>query len=836
VAQELYAVMTDPNLGGCVPALEGGGLLLDPTVEDARKAIKSAFQQASKDEATLILAFIGHGEFAGVDFYLLPRDASVPPDSDTAIHLVHLIKELHRRHSDVDGLVVLLDSCYSGVAASGAAAQWVGALGGTLRFEVLTAAADRPAADGCFTRNLVELIRTGLVSVPLEYLRCEHVRELLKGRCPKQVPQLPAYNADEGLYLARNVARLAEKKRWGGAAAETVERLTAWFQPTPQLAEVVAAATDERCVMLTGVAGAGKSSLAAALARSEVTEGIVPAGFVQAVAFVTSAASSTELAAQLSEQLKNTVPAFAMAQQQVRQQIPLEEWKQLDTWQREILGPLRLLPSDRPIRIAIDGLDQLSTGANVAVYHALDVLATDSALAAVRLLVTARSDTPLPAPAKTILLDKTDNSTIRRYLERRKIPANSHQAVVSRAEGSWLIARLLADQVTAHPDSNPQDLPPDLVGIYDQALRRAGASESQRWRAELRPVLGVLAAAGVGPILPMSLLCAASSRLDGPGRATRVRDILVDLRGLVIRGSPGTDKEHVGLFHQTFAEYLLDPASAFGIDAVEPHGALAEALGELAPMEKHDPSDVLHRYAAAREAEHLWEIGRHTEAIKSLSCRESVVLTENLARWRNWHDRMAKQFGKDHPDTLDSRYNVALWMGNAGNAQGALRLLQELLPDLERVLGKDHPDIFAARRSIAFYVGQTGDAREALRQLRKLLLDEERVLGKEEASTLSTRYDVAFWTDQAGDAREALRLFRELLPDMERVLGKDHPNMLITRNNAAFLTGQTGNAPEALWLFQELLPDMERVLGKDHLGTLNTRAQIVYWQNQLLSD
>jgi hypothetical protein len=292
VAEDLYAVMTDPQLGGCVPALKDKDLVIDPTVEEAWVAIEDAFQQASKDEATLLLAFIGHGEYAGDDFYFLPLSASVPPRAHTAIHLIQLIKELHRKHSDVDGLVVLLDTCYSGLAASGAAAQWVKELGGTLRFEVLTASADRPATDGCFTRNLVEVIRAGLDSVPRDYLRCEHIQMILKGCCPNQVPQQPTYNADEGLYLSPNVAWLTGKRLWEGSiAAAQIEHLTAWFQPTQQLAEVVAASTAERCVVLSGVAGAGKSAIAAALARWEVTEEIVPEGFVQAIAFVTATAA-----------------------------------------------------------------------------------------------------------------------------------------------------------------------------------------------------------------------------------------------------------------------------------------------------------------------------------------------------------------------------------------------------------------------------------------------------------------------------------------------------------------------------------------------------------------
>jgi hypothetical protein len=122
-AEELYAVLTTPDLGGCVPALSEGGLLLDPAVAEAKAALRTAFTRTSQDEATLLLAYIGHGTSVYDDFYLLPVDALATPDSDSGIHLVQVIRELYGRHSFVDGLVVLLDTCYAGVAAAGAAAR-----------------------------------------------------------------------------------------------------------------------------------------------------------------------------------------------------------------------------------------------------------------------------------------------------------------------------------------------------------------------------------------------------------------------------------------------------------------------------------------------------------------------------------------------------------------------------------------------------------------------------------------------------------------------------------------------------------------------------------------
>jgi hypothetical protein len=45
-AQDLYATMIDPNLGGCKPALSHCGLILDPPAHEARRAIREAYKQA----------------------------------------------------------------------------------------------------------------------------------------------------------------------------------------------------------------------------------------------------------------------------------------------------------------------------------------------------------------------------------------------------------------------------------------------------------------------------------------------------------------------------------------------------------------------------------------------------------------------------------------------------------------------------------------------------------------------------------------------------------------------------------------------------------------------
>ncbi|MGH8901526.1 MAG: AAA family ATPase, partial [Egibacteraceae bacterium] len=702
VAEDLYEVMTHPDRGCCVPALEERtSLLCDPTVDETDAAIERAVARASEDAATLFVVFIGHGEYAEDDFYLLPVDAGWPPDSKRAVLVAKRVQELLRRYDRLDGLVLLVDACHSGLGALQAATFWpgtIGAAGG--RFEVLTSADERAAADGCFTATLIELLRSGELNLG-ENLRCADLQPLLQSRCGDSQDTVHVafvngrrlVEGDEGLWLARNArrtlaARLADTPAWG-----QVERLTAWFQLTPQLDELVDASRSARCLALVGLAGSGKSTLVSALARSELADDLIPARFVHGLVFATPAVSAADLAYDLHRQLTLTVPGFAAAAKRFQQQTPEQMWRQLDVFHQEVIGPIGQLEAERPVRIVVDGIDQLSAEAASGVLAALQTLARDPELRHVRLVVTARPDTALPARHHRQDVDHVEDVYIQRYLERRQVPPHMRSVVSKRAAGNWLVARLLADLAA---DVDVTELPATLDQAYRSELVRIGADQRDEWEHALAPVLSALAVTGVGPVLPLSLLCRASGLLGGPEQPARVRDVLVRLRGLVVRGNAGTPNEHTGLFHDTLAAYLLR-GQDFDVDLRGAHQALTDAIADLAPAAEHNPADPLHRYAAAAEAEHLWALDRHGQALATVQARQSHVSAENLARWRSWHKRTDRTLGPYHPDTLVARSHVARWTGEAGDAREALALYQGLLPDQEQRLGADHPDPLTTR-------------------------------------------------------------------------------------------------------------------------------------------
>ena len=167
---------------------------------------------------------------------------------------------------------------------------------------------------------------------------------------------------------------------------------------------------------------------------------------------------------------------------------------------------------------------------------------------------------------------------------------------------------------------------------------------------------------------------------------------------------------------------------------------------------------------------------------------------------------LVRVLGPDHPQILEARGNIAYWTGQHGDSAEALRMLQELLPELVRVLGPDHPDTLTARGNIAFWTAQRGNSAEALRMLQELLPDQVRAQGPDHPHTLGTRGNIAELVGKCGDSAEALRMYQELLPDLVRVLGPDHPQTLTARDNIAYWTAQRGNSAEALRMYQELLP------------------------------
>ena len=222
---------------------------------------------------------------------------------------------------------------------------------------------------------------------------------------------------------------------------------------------------------------------------------------------------------------------------------------------------------------------------------------------------------------------------------------------------------------------------------------------------------------------------------------------------------------------------------------------------------------------------------------------DTLTARQDLANWTGWagdaggaRDQYAallptfeRVLGAEHPDTLATRGNLAAWTGWAGDAAGGRDQYAGLVPIVERVLGAEHPDTLTFRNNLAWRTGEAGDATGARDQHAALLPIRERVLGAEHPDTLATRDSLAHWTGWAGDAAGARDQYAALLPIRERVLGADAPSTLTDRASLARWTGEAGDAAGARDQYAALLPLSEQVLGAEHPDPLATRDSLAHW-------
>lgn len=481
LAEALFEVLTDPEIGGCVKTRSR--LVLDPTLDKMVAEVNDAVAAANEDEATLVIAFIGHAEAARKNdrLYLLPSNGTSPPTMDTGFFLGERLSGLIGLHCKVDGLILLVDACQSGVGVADLA-QRAGmeiAESGA-RVQLLTATYDQAARDGCFTHRLVAVLREGLADLSSDYLLADAVAAQIAAACPNQdEPRLAAFQgrwkvSDPGLWLGRNKRSPNKWVLAGTAAGAQAVELTEHFAVTGSLDRVLGAWNTARLVAVIGGAGTGKSALAAVLTRPDVAPGIVLPGQVDALAFASGTTSAAAIAKSLSDQLQR-VDGFPAAVKTYLAQYDQDDLTQQEALTQLVVGPLQVLGATgtRRLRLAIDGLDQLDASAREGVLAAVRVLATDPQLQNLRVLVTGRPEafpSPDVLPRDEVRLGPLTSQELHTYLRRRKIREWLWALIASNTR-TWLDARLFADLAASSHGNAPHE--PELDNLYEYAIAAA---------------------------------------------------------------------------------------------------------------------------------------------------------------------------------------------------------------------------------------------------------------------------------------------------------------------------------------------------------------------------
>ncbi len=206
--------------------------------------------------------------------------------------------------------------------------------------------------------------------------------------------------------------------------------------------------------------------------------------------------------------------------------------------------------------------------------------------------------------------------------------------------------------------------------------------------------------------------------------------------------------------------------------------------------------------------------------------RAAGRITETIPVYERTLAGSQRMLGPDHLDTLRSLVNLAVAYQEAGRLSEAIPLYERAVLGLEQVVGPDHPSTLAARNNLGGAYQEAGRFGEAIPLHERTLADRERVFGPDHPDTLTSRNNLANAYQAAGRITEAIPLYERNLAGSERVLGPDHPDTLVSRNNLANTYLEAGRAAEAIPLHERTLADRERVLGPDHPDTLTSRNNL----------
>jgi len=261
--------------------------------------------------------------------------------------------------------------------------------------------------------------------------------------------------------------------------------------------------------------------------------------------------------------------------------------------------------------------------------------------------------------------------------------------------------------------------------------------------------------------------------------------------------------------------------------------ALADTIKSLWPEDENDLKAMLRasglRLRELVSADLVDERAHELLFLMGNSLGTLNRFTEALEYFTRLEVDLTRTLGSEHVDTLFARGRAAWWQFKNGDLAGAMAAEEELLLDRLRLLGPDHEETLLARDDLAWLRGEAGDASEAIDAYLELIPDWERARGADNTRTLEARAFLAYWRKQAGDPATAAAELAALLDDRVRALGPEHADTLATRFELGDCLGESGNEAAAAEAHRELLSIRTRLQGPDHAFTLDVHFKYARW-------
>lgn len=173
--------------------------------------------------------------------------------------------------------------------------------------------------------------------------------------------------------------------------------------------------------------------------------------------------------------------------------------------------------------------------------------------------------------------------------------------------------------------------------------------------------------------------------------------------------------------------------------------------------------------------------------------------------------------GPDHPDTATSLTLLGLTYQFQGAFVAARPLLERALAIHERTLGPDHAETATACNNLGYLLMHLDDHAGACAYLRRALLLRRRIFGLRDARTARTLSNLGYVLRQGGAYIAARRYLKLALAIRAQVLPPHHPATAQTLNNLGEVFFVTGDYGAARRYHERALAMRDAVFGANHV-------------------
>jgi tetratricopeptide (TPR) repeat protein len=172
-----------------------------------------------------------------------------------------------------------------------------------------------------------------------------------------------------------------------------------------------------------------------------------------------------------------------------------------------------------------------------------------------------------------------------------------------------------------------------------------------------------------------------------------------------------------------------------------------------------------------------------------------------------------------HRESLREATNVINDRRLADELAAAQELGEKTAADWEMIVGRDHPNAVATRANLALVLRQRGNPRDALDLDEHALDDFRRLFGESHPSSLVVMTNLASDLAAVGDVHSARELGEQALALSREVLGADHPHTLATAANLSVDRRADSDSVSADELHDNTMAKYNEVLTPEHPET-----------------